>query len=125
MRFPVFMILLMIIIITTCTGCVQKTRSDELYAQGLEYNAHSQYDHALDCFNKSLEIDPGSREVWLAKSVALFNMRRFDEAIESVDKALEIDQNYSDAWLIKAEITSARGDKEEAALFYKKAKEKN
>ncbi len=123
MRFLFFTITLTIMITAAIAGFTQQTRADDLYAQGLEFNAHSQYDRALDCFNRSLEIDSGSAKVWLAKSVTLFNMRRFDDAIVSADKALEIDENYSDAWLIKGEIFRAQGKTGDAEFCYGKAKE--
>ncbi|MDO9324882.1 MAG: tetratricopeptide repeat protein [Methanoregula sp.] len=107
MRFWFLIIALFLIIIITISGCTQHEGYDELYTLGLDYNAHGNYERALDCFNRSLQIDPYSAEVWVARGVTLFNMKRLNEANESVDKALQINPEIPFARRLKEEIVLA------------------
>jgi tetratricopeptide (TPR) repeat protein len=118
MRFWFSIIVLLLIITITSSGCTQHTQADELYQQGLTFNSHNQYEPALDCFNRSLEINPGSAEVWVARGVTLFNMKRFNEANESVDKALKIDPDIPFAKTLKGEIVFAMGNMGEGSSTF-------
>lgn len=81
-----------------------------LYYEGLDQNTHGQYEKALESLNQSLAINPGSSEVWLAKSAARFNLRRLDEALVAADRSLDLDERNTEAWRMKTEILKAWGN---------------
>ncbi len=59
--------------------------------KGYNLAKSGQYEEAIACFDKALEINPKYTRVWRNKGYALNNLKRFEEAILCFDKALEID----------------------------------
>jgi len=77
----------------------------ELFIQGLYYtNQNNQFDKALECLNKSLEIDPAFIEAWYVKGVALHNLKRYDEAQYCFDTALTLDPFNISTWFLKGMV---------------------
>jgi tetratricopeptide (TPR) repeat protein len=107
MKFRFLISALFLIILIIISGCTQQDRADQLYTEGLNYNDHSNFERALDCFNKSLEINPDSAEVWVARGVTLFNMKRYNESKESIEKALELNPEVPFGQTLKMEILNA------------------
>jgi len=58
-------------------------------------NAFSQYDTALQSYNRSLELDPEYGYAWFSKGVTLQNMKHYDEAKLCYEKALLYDPSLS------------------------------
>jgi tetratricopeptide (TPR) repeat protein len=58
-------------------------------------NAFSQYDIALQSYNRSLELDPEYGYAWFSKGVTLQNMKHYDEAKLCYEKALLYDPGLS------------------------------
>lgn len=71
------------------------------------------YEKALDCFNKSFELNTRHYVIWNNKALALYKLERFDEALDCVNKALKLDENKK-IWVNKARILMKIGEKEEA-----------
>ncbi|MCU0632965.1 MAG: tetratricopeptide repeat protein [Methanolinea sp.] len=64
----------------------------DLLTEGLTYNAMGgRYLEALECFDRTLAIDPDFAIAWQAKGVALHNLGRYEEAIECYDRAFALD----------------------------------
>jgi tetratricopeptide (TPR) repeat protein len=64
-------------------------------------------DQVLECYDKSIEIDPNFIDAWNNKGLALHNLalgnlKKYKEAIECYDKAIEIDPNFIEPYLNKA-----------------------
>jgi tetratricopeptide (TPR) repeat protein len=76
-------------------------RDDQLNAtawciRGNYYNnAFSQYDTALQSYNRSLELDPEYGYAWFSKGVTLQNMKHYDDAKLCYEKALLYDPSLS------------------------------
>jgi tetratricopeptide (TPR) repeat protein len=107
---PVFPVLLIILVIslTLTSACVQSSEPGDYYTQGIYYNNHyNQYDKALEYFNKSVGTEPRNPRVWFARSVALYNLKRYDESLESLNATIAIDPGYEGAGLMREEIVSA------------------
>ena len=68
----------------------------DMFIKGLTYSTqYAQYNESLSYFDAALVIDPGFIEAWVAKGVALHNLKRYDEAIKNYDKALAINPDAS------------------------------
>jgi tetratricopeptide (TPR) repeat protein len=68
-----------------------------LYKQG-------RYEEAIQCFNKTLEINPQYTDAWINKGASLSNLGRYEEALQCFNKALEINPQHVLAWNDKASL---------------------
>jgi tetratricopeptide (TPR) repeat protein len=121
------LVLTILVLAALCScGCTQQSAAMESYRQGLYFNSNdNQFEQALECFNKSLELDPQFEDAWLGKSVALYNLRRYRDALQAVDRALDLNPDYAMAWYMKGEILSSLGKPDEADYCYARAQEIN
>ncbi len=67
------------------------------YKDGYELYNNGNYEQAITCYDKALEIDPDYAFAWNNKGAALYYLGRYDEAITCYDKALEIDPGFEPA----------------------------
>jgi tetratricopeptide (TPR) repeat protein len=96
----------------------------EQFIKGLTYSTqYARYNESLAFFNAALAIDRNFSEAWIAKGVALHNMKRYDEAIKNYDMALEINPDDAGAWSVKAITLRDWGKPTEAAESSRRATE--
>ena len=57
--------------------------------KAINLRALRRFDEAIECFDKTLVIDPRNSTAWLFKGNSLASLGRFEEAINSYDSALE------------------------------------
>jgi tetratricopeptide (TPR) repeat protein len=88
------------------------------------YYYKEEYDEAIKCYDKVLEIDPNDIFALNNKGLALDDLGKHDEAIKCYDKVLEIDPNYAAAvWYNKGLALYHLGNYNEAIKCYDKALE--
>jgi tetratricopeptide (TPR) repeat protein len=91
----------------------------EFFLEGLNSNSQeNQFEKAIECYDKALEIDPEFSEAWFAKGVALHNMQRYNEAIECYDSALALNSQNAAIWAVKGTTLEELGRSDEAAECY-------
>ncbi len=96
----------------------------ELFLKGLTYSTqYARYNESLAFFDAALIIDRNFSEAWIAKGVALHNMKRYDEAIKNYDKALLINPDDAGTWSVKAMTLRDWGKPAEAAECNRRAGE--
>ena len=94
----------------------------EQFFKGLVYSTqNARYNESLAFFDAALAIDQNFSEAWIAKGVALHNMKRYDEAIQHYERALEINPGDAGAWSVKAITLRDWGEPEEAAECERRA----
>lgn len=94
----------------------------ELFIKGLAYSTqYARYNDSLELFDEALALDRNFSEAWVAKGVALHNLRRYDEAIQNYNKALEINPRDAGTWSVKAITLRDWGKTAEAAECDRKA----
>jgi len=91
-------------------------RAREQYMKG-------EFEGAIACFDKALEIQPYQHEAWNNRGVALGNLGRLEDAIASYDKALEIKPDFHVAWNNRGNALINLGRLEDAIASYDKALE--
>ena len=69
----------------------------EWYEKGNELLNNGDYNEAIVCYDKAIEIDPEYRDPWYNKGLALAKQSKYEESIECFDKALEIDPDFTPA----------------------------
>lgn len=97
----------------------------ELFTRGLaNLTQYGQYNESLHYFDAALAIDPDFTEAWIAKGVALHNLKRYDAAIACYNKSLEIlDPPDAGTWHLKGMAFRDWGKYEEAAECNRRAAE--
>jgi tetratricopeptide (TPR) repeat protein len=61
-------------------------------------NGPQRREEALACYDRALELAPGSAEVWTNRGLALSQAQRHWEALASHDRAIELEPDYAQAW---------------------------
>jgi tetratricopeptide (TPR) repeat protein len=93
--------------------------------KGVSLNGLGRREEALQCFNRSLEIDPLLAVAWSSKGIALVQLGREDEALACFDSALEINPSYGQAWNNKGNTLTGLGRLEEGIVCLERALEIN
>jgi tetratricopeptide (TPR) repeat protein len=68
--------------------------SEELYRKGLTHAKIEDYEEAIKCFDKAIQIDPYNALAWISKANALIECGNGEEARICLDKAGKIDSRY-------------------------------
>jgi len=89
--------------------------------QGYSFERKKEYEKAIECYEKALEIDSEYADAWGAKGWALYEIGRFDEAIPCYDKAIEIKPKTPRFWNYKAIAFEGLENFDEALRCYEKA----
>ena len=77
-----------------CIDSYLEVNSSDVYIWILKgdllYVHHSDYEGALDCFNRALNIDPNNEEAWVKKAYALKEVGEYAEAAECFKTAMQL-----------------------------------
>jgi tetratricopeptide (TPR) repeat protein len=79
------------------------------------------YETAIQCYDKALEMNSWDKVTWLNKSTALLRMGQYENALECSDKALGIDPSYQKALSNKGTILGILGRYNESLQWFGKA----
>ena len=88
--------------------------SDEWYDKGLESIKLGQFEEAINCFDKVLEIDPQKIIAWHDKASALRNLGNYEMEIECYNRILDIDPDNESAKQTKNIILKQIQEKEKS-----------
>ena len=102
-------------------GINPKSDDNSWFGQGCQQLKKGNFEDALFCFEKVIELEPDNHEAWIRRGGALGNLGRFEEAINSYDKALEIKPNFHEAWFNRGIDLGNLGRFKEAINSYEKA----
>jgi len=79
------------------------------------------YEESLECYSKSLDLDPANAEVWYKRGELLeIGFEKYEEAIQSYEKALKLNSNMFFALQAKGVCLDSLGKYDEAIVTYKK-----
>ncbi|KAL3154385.1 hypothetical protein ABBQ32_013861 [Trebouxia sp. C0010 RCD-2024] len=71
--------------------------SGEAVKQGVAHAKKAEYDTALGCYKKALELDARNVDAWVARGAAYANQHAFPKAISDFQTALEIEPGHVNA----------------------------
>ena len=92
--------------------------------KGLELFNLGRYEEALKVYEKAIEMEPGSANLWCNKGMALFKLERFvPESIEAFNKAIELNKDDFASWTYRGLILHRLGKFEKALKALDKALE--
>ncbi|MBD3188713.1 tetratricopeptide repeat protein, partial [Candidatus Bathyarchaeota archaeon] len=84
-----------------------------------ERNLH----RALECINKSLELQNEQELLWESKANILLQLNRLKEVIEAATTTLDLNPRNSSAWFYLGSAHGQNGDHEKASRAFEKASE--
>ncbi|MBD2577502.1 tetratricopeptide repeat protein [Oscillatoria sp. FACHB-1406] len=91
------------------------------YARGEELASLGQYEQALNCYDKSLNLQPDNIQAWIQYGCILTQLDRYAEALIGFEAALALDPRDETALLFKGVALHQLGDYEQAYLVYDRA----
>ena len=62
--------------------------------KGLDLYIQSDYEEAITCFDKAIELNPAAKEAWTFRAIALHYLGKLKEAVSCYNKAIAIDSEY-------------------------------
>ena len=83
----------------------------------------NQYEDAVDCYDRALEINPAYSSIWYIKGFVLGLLGQREEAIQSLDRAIEQNPEHHLAWRAKGECLQALGRYSEALACLTKVRD--
>ena len=123
-------LVLAIIMATVLLGYQEAGAQDAAswFHRGLELAESGNYEEAIECVDKSLEIDPKHAGAWRFKGMTLIRLGKAPEALQCFNKALEIDPKHHPnvvyVWSLKGILLDKMGMAPTEVLFcYDKALE--
>lgn len=87
---------------------------NELFSKGL-------FDLAIQCFDKSIKLNPNYAYAWSNKCSALGYQGSFDEAVRACDEAINLDPELIPAWMGKGSALTNLNQADEAIKAFDKA----
>ncbi len=84
---------------------------------------NKEHARAIDCYDKSLELNPKDAVAWSNKGNPLIKLGRYEEALTCYDKSLELNPKDAVAWSNKGNPLIKLGRYEEALACYEKSLE--
>ena len=98
---------------------------DNLVEEGKKYLKLQQYEKAIECFDKAIELNPKNDSLWAIKGRALQESGQLKEAIDYYDKAIELNPKNDSLWAIKGRALQESGQLKDAIDCFDKAIELN
>ena len=100
---------------------LKQNTPDYWIQQGHASGDLGQYEAALACFDRAIEIRPDHGEAWFGRSNALTALSRYDDAILSYRKAAEHDSQNFQVWNNFGYVWHQVGNYEQAIAHYDQA----
>ena len=95
----------------------------QLRAEVNRYLEEQNYEEAIKCYTKIIEIDPNFKEAYNNRGLAYYNLKDYDKAIDDYAKAIEIDvdNNFKEVYKNRGLLYNLLGEYKKAINDYNKA----
>jgi Tfp pilus assembly protein PilF len=99
--------------------------AEEWNENGISFGKSGEYEKAIECFGKAIELDPNYVKAYNNRGNAYSDLMQYERAIEDYNKAIELDPNYVKAYNNRGNAYENLGCLERAKEDFEKAKELN
>ena len=93
------------------------------YKKGIVYSANGRYKKALECFDKTISLNPSHCEALYNRGVVLYHLKKDKEALRSLQKAVELNPDYAESWYYMGVILEQEGKFDQGIQKFLKARE--
>ncbi|MBI4548715.1 MAG: tetratricopeptide repeat protein, partial [Ignavibacteriae bacterium] len=100
---------------------IKELEAWEWVNKGGSLHGLGRFEEAIRCYDRAIEVDPGSSKAWFNKGLSLHDLRRYNEAIHCYEKAIEINSQLAPAWCNKGLSLHSLGRYVEAIHCYDNA----
>ena len=103
-------------------GCGPNPEKSRVYLdKGIDYLYASQFDEAIDFFDKSIKYDENNYEAYFYRGCAYSNNFNNEKAVENWNKAIEIKSDYPDPYFNIGLLYRRNNDYSMACYYFKLA----
>lgn len=92
---------------------LKKTAEEERF-KGNEYMKGREYEEAVACYTKSLDLFPDEAAAYSNRALAYLKMKKFGSCIDDAERCLALDKNYLKAYHRRGKALLSCGRYEEA-----------
>lgn len=93
----------------------------EWYKKGSAHIDTDEYEQAIECFKRAIEIDPSYAAPWGGMAMAYGMLQRYDEAEKACRRGIEIDPNDLASWVNLGQVYNILGKPEQSMECSQKA----
>ena len=74
------------------------------YYEGIIYSVLKRDNDALECFNKSLEINQFQSHPYYRRAIAYYNLGQYEESMSDLNRAVDLGLQNDDVKALKAKL---------------------
>ncbi len=126
---PILILVFAVLFSTTTQGQVkdnpdltQKSKTvDELLKSGDKKITARKYKEALEDFNKAVELDPYSADIYNYRGMTKYFLEDYKGALADFDKTIELQPDYAEAYNLRGVVKGELNDEKGACEDWEKA----
>ena len=74
---------------------VSAETAEEWNEKGISFGKSGEYEKAIECFNKAIELEPNYAKAYYYRGIAYGDLKQYEKAICDYNKAIKQDQKYA------------------------------
>ncbi|XEU97683.1 hypothetical protein FSHL1_002969 [Fusarium sambucinum] len=75
-----------------------KSNVEYIYLLGRAYMLVQDYKKALECFQKTTDIQPRCPSFWISIGILFFNTRQYEDSLEALARSVKLNSNIYETW---------------------------
>lgn len=111
-----------LLFLASCGNNPEKSRN--YLDTGMDYLYHSQFEEAIECFDKAIKYDAENHEAYFYRGCAKYNIFQKESALEDYAKTIELNPNYLQAYFNMGLYYRSVNDYDMACYYFKIAEAK-
>ena len=112
-------------IVLFLASCGSNPEKSRIYLdKGMDYLYHSQFEEAIENFDKAIKYDPENHEAYFYRGCARNNILQREDALSDYNKTLELNPNYLQAYFNIGLYYRSINDYDMACYYFKIAEAK-
>ena len=101
-------------VLASCDAGERPLTVGELLDLGEKYLLDMNYEQAIVCFTRVIEVEPNNTRAYIGRGIAYTALKQYDEAIQDFKRVIEIDPGIPEAYIRLADVYIAIGETGEA-----------